>query len=84
MKPNTDLYGPFWVMTTIIFLMGIVGNLANYLTSKFSDDEVFNGYFFKLHLVRYGLIFVYSFALGVPFTLFMMFKCMKCNTLTLP
>ena len=84
MKPNADLYGPFWIMTTIIFLMGIVGNLANYLTSKFSDDEVFNGYFFKLHLVRYGLIFVYSFGLAVPSVLFVMFKCMKCNTLTPP
>ena len=71
-------------MTTIIFLMGIVGNFANYITSKFSDDEVWNGYFFKLELVRYATLFVYSFAAGVPFTLFLMFKFMKCNDLGFP
>jgi len=28
---NPDLYGPFWVATTLIFAMAITGNLASYL-----------------------------------------------------
>jgi protein YIPF1/2 len=32
-----DFYGPFWVLTTLILLLGVIGNLANYLLSKFSS-----------------------------------------------
>jgi len=27
---NPDFYGPFWILTTIIFLLGSTGNLARY------------------------------------------------------
>ena len=37
-RPNPDFYGPFWILTTIVFLLGMVGNFANYMLSKFSDD----------------------------------------------
>jgi len=36
-RPNPDFYGPFWIMTTIVFLLGTIGNFSNYLLSKFSD-----------------------------------------------
>lgn len=36
-QPNPDMYGPFWIQTTLIFLLGTVGNFSNYLYSKFSD-----------------------------------------------
>jgi len=35
-RPNPDFYGPLWIFTTLIFLLGSVGNLSNYLLSKFS------------------------------------------------
>lgn len=82
-KPSPDLYGPFWIMTTIVFLLGMVGNFANYMLSKFSDDSGFDGYFFRLELVRYAVAFVYSFAVGVPLTLWLMFKFMKANEISL-
>lgn len=47
-KPNPDFYGPFWIMTTIVFLLGMVGNFANYVLSKFSNGYQWEGYFFKL------------------------------------
>lgn len=31
---NPDLYGPFWVTTTLIFAMGMTGNLATYMSSE--------------------------------------------------
>ena len=37
---NPDLYGPFWVATTLIFAMAITGNLASYLAfvPKMTDN----------------------------------------------
>ncbi|XP_041357181.1 protein YIPF1-like [Gigantopelta aegis] len=32
-RPNPDLYGPFWICTTLVFTTAIAGNLANYLQS---------------------------------------------------
>ena len=29
---NPDLYGPFWISTTLIFTMAITGNLASYFS----------------------------------------------------
>jgi hypothetical protein len=29
-KENPDVYGPFWILTTIIFLLGSTGNLSRY------------------------------------------------------
>ena len=34
--------------------------------------------------MRYATVFVFAFGAGVPFTLFLMFKFMKCNDLGLP
>ena len=35
-----DFYGPFWVLSTIVLLLGIVGNLSNEILSIFSNFEV--------------------------------------------
>ena len=83
-KPNPDFYGPFWIYTTLVILLGIVGNFANYFLSKFSDGDVWKGYFFKLELVRYAITLVFSFGAGVPVILFFMLKFMKCNPLSFP
>jgi hypothetical protein len=32
-KPNPDFYGPFWVLTTIIFLLSSTGNLSRYFSN---------------------------------------------------
>lgn len=34
-----DLYGPFWVTTTLIFLLAAAGNFANYLVFMPSEEE---------------------------------------------
>jgi len=35
--PNPDLYGPFWICTTLVFFMAAAGNFANYL--QFINDS---------------------------------------------
>jgi hypothetical protein len=71
---NPDFYGPFWIMTTLIMLLGFAGNLSNYLLSKFSSGEVWDKYFFKLEFIREALMLVYTFGLGVPVAFYFMLK----------
>jgi hypothetical protein len=82
-QPNPDFYGPFWIQTTLIFLLGTVGNFSNYIYSKFSGNEVFDGYFFELALVRYGFVLVYAYAAGIPVLLFFVLRFIG-NPLPLP
>lgn len=51
-KTNPDFYGPFWILTTLIVLVGTVGNFSNYFLSIFSSGLVWEGYFFKLEYIR--------------------------------
>jgi hypothetical protein len=83
-RPTPDFYGPFWIMVTMVFLLGMVGNFANYIESKFSNDAKWEEYFFQLELVRHGMIVVFTMGVGVPLTLFALFKLMKINDLTFP
>lgn len=73
-QPNPDFYGPLWIHTTLIFLLGTVGNISNYIYSKFSDDEEWDKYFFELELVRYAFVLVYAYAAGVPVLLYFALK----------
>jgi hypothetical protein len=71
---NPDFYGPFWILTTLIMLLGFVGNLSNYLLSKFSSGEMWEKYFFKLEFIREALILVYTFGFGVPVAIYFILK----------
>lgn len=79
LNENPDFYGPFWLMTTIIFLLSSTGNLSRYF-SNFDRNE----YLFKLELVRLGVLVVYSFGFGVPTALFFIMKFLGCSRLSLP
>lgn len=71
---DSDLYGPFWILTTIIFLLSLMGNLSSYIR-HFRDEE----FEFRLELVRYGTIVVYSFGLGFPVVLGLLLRFFKSN-----
>jgi hypothetical protein len=68
-ETRPDLYGPFWILTTIIFLLSLMGNLTTYL--KNFHEEKFE---FRLELVRIGTIVVYSFGIGFPILLGLLLK----------
>jgi hypothetical protein len=74
-----DFYGPFWILTTIIFLLSSAGNLSRYFYN-FEKDA----YIFKLELVRYGIMVVYSFGFGFPFVFHFILKLLGCTKLSLP
>ncbi|KAI5064413.1 hypothetical protein GOP47_0021083 [Adiantum capillus-veneris] len=35
---NPDIYGPFWICTTLIFVAAALGNFASYLSHKLKDE----------------------------------------------
>jgi len=37
-KSNPDMYGPFWIMTTLIYLLACIGNLTTYFDVLNSED----------------------------------------------
>lgn len=69
MNGKPDFYGPFWLLTTIVFLVSSTGNLSRYFYNWTKD-----AYIFKLELVRYAVLVVYSFGFGVPAILYFVMK----------
>ena len=31
---NPDLYGPFWIFATLVYIVAVAGNIANYIDSR--------------------------------------------------
>jgi len=78
-RPNPDFYGPFWILTTLIFLLSSTGNLSRYFENWERDE-----YIFKLELVRYGVVILYSFGFGLPILLYFVMKFLGGNNISLP
>lgn len=58
-RPNPDLYGPFWICTTLVFSVAIAGNLANYLYDHSNDKTHVWKYDFHKVTLASAAIFVY-------------------------
>jgi protein YIPF1/2 len=56
---NPDLYGPFWIATTVIFILFLTGTISQYLGE--GGREKFNGYNIRLLSGACGLIYGYTF-----------------------
>lgn len=52
-EKNPDLYGPFWIYTTLIFLVSLAGNLSNYVHSQ--DTSAFR---YNFEFIPNAAIFV--------------------------
>lgn len=65
-QPNPDLYGPFWICTTLIFTTAIAGNLANYLQSGGQNYE----WRYDFHKVTFAAAAIFSYWWLVPTGLF--------------
>ena len=66
-----DLYGPFWIYTTLIYVMAAGGALSYY----FTDNK--NNYFQSFVPVAGSIL--YSFGFGFPLALWLCFKFFKID-----
>uniref|UniRef100_A0A182PII2 Yip1 domain-containing protein n=1 Tax=Anopheles epiroticus TaxID=199890 RepID=A0A182PII2_9DIPT len=61
---NPDLYGPVWIVLTLIFTIAISGNMASYLQNTGNHQWRYN-----FHLVSYSATAIITYTLLVPFAL---------------
>ncbi|KAL8807736.1 MAG: hypothetical protein Q9182_000547 [Xanthomendoza sp. 2 TL-2023] len=54
---NPDLYGPFWIATTVVFILFLTGTISQYLASHHDTAFVYN---FKLLSGAAGLVYGYT------------------------
>jgi len=62
-KENPDFYGPFWISTTLVFMMSAAGNFAYYLDTVSDPNKVYQYDFYKL---IYGSAVIYGYAFIIP------------------
>ncbi|KAG8237074.1 hypothetical protein J437_LFUL005181, partial [Ladona fulva] len=65
-KPNPDLYGPFWICVTLVFTIAISGNLANYLQTAAQGNYHWK---YEFHTVTYAATAIFSYAWIIPLAL---------------
>jgi len=61
-RPNPDLYGPFWICTTLVFTTAIAGNLANYFQSIGHEYT----WHYDFHKVTFAATAIYSYWWIIP------------------
>ena len=66
---NPDLYGPFWVSTTLIFAMAITGNLASFFAFKPTPQHPTWTYNFNQLTLAGSVVYSYVFLLPLLFWL---------------
>mmetsp|Transcript_28208 Transcript_28208/g.25008 ORF Transcript_28208/g.25008 Transcript_28208/m.25008 type:complete len:180 (+) Transcript_28208:124-663(+) len=58
-----DLYGPFWIYTTLIFCLAAGGNMSKYLVHMGNPNQPFHT---NYDFVPLAAILIYCFGFGVP------------------
>ncbi|KAL9016947.1 MAG: hypothetical protein Q9185_005733 [Variospora sp. 1 TL-2023] len=54
---NPDLYGPFWIATTVVFILFLTGTISQYLASHHDKAFIYN---FRLLSGAAGLVYGYT------------------------
>ena len=70
--PRVDLYGPFWIMASLIVIIGIVAHFSEWVDSIFDGDEVGVVDISRVSSCA-GLLF--SYWIGMPLFIHIMIKC---------
>ena len=69
-KQKPDLYGPFWILATLVVILTISGNLARYFETE--DKSKFE-YSFKIVPIAISALFGIVLALPMGLRLFIKF-----------
>lgn len=67
-KEKPDLYGPFWIYTTLVVVLAILGNLARYI-DKINDGDTETEFQYDFNYVPVAATLIYSIGFGLPFAL---------------
>ncbi|KAJ6840296.1 protein YIPF1-like protein [Iris pallida] len=67
---NPDLYGPFWICTTLIFVAAAIGTFVTYLAHKLQKKE----WNYDINLVTWSAGLFYGYVTIVPLALYIILK----------
>jgi len=66
-ESNPDIYGPFWIASTLVFMMAATGNVASYFNSLKNDtQEQWN---FNINKLSFAAAAIYGYLLIIPLVL---------------
>lgn len=68
---NPDLYGPFWITVTLIFTIGISGNLVSFFQH---DHKSSFHWHYNFHLVSYASTCIIMYVCIMPFVIWSVLK----------
>ncbi|XP_072968465.1 uncharacterized protein [Typha angustifolia] len=67
---NPDLYGPFWICTTLIFVAAAIGTFVTYVAHKLQKKE----WNYDINLVTWSAGLFYGYVTFVPLGLYIILK----------
>jgi protein YIPF1/2 len=67
--PSADLYGPFWILTTLIFTLFLSSSLAQSISAFLSTDD--KPYDYDFTLLSLAMSLVYAYGIAVPVLLWL-------------
>ncbi|KAK7337795.1 hypothetical protein VNO77_18382 [Canavalia gladiata] len=67
---NPDLYGPFWICTTLIFVAASIGTFVTYIAHKLKSQE----WNYDINLVTWSAGLFYGYVTIVPLCLYVILK----------
>lgn len=67
---NPDLYGPFWICTSLIFVAASIGTFVTYLSHKLQNKE----WNYDINLVTWSAAVFYGYVTVVPIGLYVILK----------
>lgn len=70
--PNPDLYGPFWISTTLIFSMAMTGNLASYIS--FTPTPAHPKWTYNFNQLSLASSVIYSYVTLLPLLFWMLLR----------
>ena len=78
-QKKPDLYGPFWIIWTLVVVLTISGNLSRYL--EYDDPKDFT---YTFSIVPISISVLFGLSIGLPFALMMVVKCFGSTESTVP
>lgn len=69
-RNKPDLWGPFWIYTTLIFMISVAGNFSSYLSA--SDRTKYE---YDFRYTPFASLLIYSIGFGTPILLAIIMKC---------
>lgn len=73
LKSNPDLYGPFWICTTLVFSVAISGNLSVFLTQMGDPSYHYRPQFHRVTVAAVG-VFLYAWLVPVALWGFLLWR----------